>query len=171
MCSSEKKRPEAELKQAARYVTYEISQFKWVASWFVRDEYSEWCVPAEMEQVGTGHHRYAQNCMLECLLLHTRLLYEFLTRETSWHDDDILAVDFVEDPNEWTRPCFRYLNDDRIQRINKALAHLSYSRREYIGDRKLWDVRAIVTDIEAAWEHFMSHLDSDRRKWFEQPLA
>jgi hypothetical protein len=94
-----------------------------------------------------------RNALLESLLIHARVLQEFLNRKSSQHADDVLAVQFVPDWND----DLRVVVGDIVTRMHKQLAHLSLARER----KRPWPVIQIADDIlsemrrfsEAAWDH------------------
>ena len=103
-----------------------------------------------------------KNLVLEALLLHARILRDFFA--TSGNPDDILARDFVR---QMPRVAMPYLRSRKSRnRLNRLLAHASYSRRRLSKD---WDVRTIVQELSGAMRTFLSHLRGEyprRVAWF-----
>jgi hypothetical protein len=107
--------------------------------------------------------------MLEPFLLHARNIREFLYQDSALKDD-VLAVHFFDKPNDWTarRPAIgEYLKSLR-ERLNKALAHVSYTRRNYRNDDG-WNVGQIKRELEGPWNAFIDALPAEKRQWFEPP--
>ncbi len=114
--------------------------------------------------LGTGGNGWkARSALLECFLLHVRVLRDFLTKPPSRYDDDVLAVDFVG--GNWsTPPVGKYLNDNK-ERLDKALAHLSYERIEFERNKQ-WLHRIVFEEISEMWGRFWSAVPDNQRFWF-----
>ena len=139
-------------QNAANAVLYEWTMFKWVS--------------AEIERRNeAGQIRdEVDNLLLEGLLLHTRILKEFL-QTSKTKRDDILAAHFLDDAETWNakvKQLFPRIRDDS-DRLNKKLAHLSYRRLEMC---QSWDVKLIYCEINDGWNEFIKALDPERREWF-----
>lgn len=145
-------------KEAARFVIYEL--------WMLRE-----C--ANMPDPRTQAER---NVWYEGLVLHARVLRDFFL--TKWnngsrvtHDTDIVAADFFTDPTTWgytsaTLPT--YLGAHK-ERMDGALAHLSFRRLDYENKQKSWDPDCILSEIGDMWLEFIKRLQ-DRNEpavpWF-----
>ena len=109
---------------------------------------------------------FERNVLLECFLLHTRILRDFLTtHEKNRKMDDIIACDFFDNPAEWEEQMSglcQYSTDNRI-RMNKKLQHLTYAR---LDEEDGWCCPTIRVEIDEAWEAFLLALPDDRRNWF-----
>ena len=106
-----------------------------------------------------------KNLLMEGFLLHVRVLLDFFIGEPK--KDDVSARHFYKDESVWTRESpnlCTYLRDpDHRKRVNKKLAHLTYSR---LTEKEEWDFPAIRKDIDEAWKKFQSLLDERDRDWF-----
>jgi hypothetical protein len=151
-----------DLRLAARDVRYEIATMFFAAR-CLGDGYASPASPPEGR---------AQDVLLESFLLHYRNLRDFLCPSLKKGDrppadDDVLASDFLglEAPqNMATLPC-----TDRT-RINKMLAHISYTRKKYTleGNDK-WLVHTMCREMVKGLEEFLTRLAAfapDRRAWF-----
>lgn len=152
---------EAEMRSAAKLVRYEWDQFSWATR--VINEYWD-------PEPGTGNGDHSQDALVEVILVHARALRDFfLNRRIDLRksfETDILAEDFFDDPNAWTRPTFSYLVEARTkERLDRALAHLTYTRLDYAADKK-WKVESMRSEIETAWTAFLKALPPDRASWF-----
>ena len=107
------------------------------------------CVAYELEMVFWSirrltvgsPHRFDRNVYLETALLHTRVLREFLFgKRNPKYPEDVRAVDFFDDGNEWSPSidctCPYLLRE--TERLDRALAHLSYSRIGYESNKN-WE--------------------------------
>ena len=124
-------------------VFYEVSEL------FVlyRDFYSQNQVPAD---------ELFRNALLEKALMHIRNLLDFFElsrsvkkKDQRIYDDDLLAEDYGFSVNELGLP------DDVRGRINKRIAHLTYSRATLTPN---WNINEIVPPILARSGHFFQHL-------------
>lgn len=118
---------------------------------------------------GTSLEEREGSALLEPFLLHTRNLREFLYTDRSKYKDDVLAVHFFDDPNDWKRerpPMGEYLESIR-ERLNKALAHISYARLDYRKEKQ-WNVKQIKADLNMPWEAFLNALPAKKGQWFHR---
>ena len=105
-----------------------------------------------------------KNLLLEGFLLHARILYDFLVKSPC-REDDVSATHFFDDASEWctVRSDFcPYLRENKT-RLNKKLAHLTYSR---LTEEEEWEDGTIFDEIFRAWHTFLEKLPEDRREWF-----
>jgi len=148
-----------DMKQAAAFVYYEYEQFRWAILHLPKG----W-------RCGTAGVFREEDAVVEVALLHARVLRDFFTRKRCclphYSKSDIIAEDFFDNPKKWDPPVFSYLHDNK-KRLDRSLAHLSYSRREYEQPgRKEWDFEATSTELMAAWKVFWGKLPEERRAWF-----
>jgi hypothetical protein len=63
-----------------------------------------------------------------------------------------------------------YLREDNLKnykRLNKMIAHISYSRLKYEEqNEKEWPVEKLYEEIIHAWEAFRTHLAPEQCQWF-----
>jgi hypothetical protein len=147
----------ADAKQIAWNVGYEM----WIFSEAVR-EYS----PALRDS-----ERFRHNLLLECVLLHARVIYEFLfTPYNKKYPEDVRAVRLFDDPEQWkpdkSQLC-PYLTDN-LDRINRSLQHLSYDRIAF--GRNPWDIHRVAAEIHTAWNFFLRQLPQDQMEWFNRAV-
>ena len=95
------------------------------------------------------------NAILESFLLHSRVISDFLYKDTP-RKDDVSAADYFSEPDEWQK--LRPSKTELIQRLNKRvgkeLAHLTQERlSEEMADRG-WPIVDIGKDILAAVKVF-----------------
>jgi hypothetical protein len=152
---------EPEMMEAAKLVRYEWDQFSWAVGLWSDGG-------SRQRQPGTGHDA-EMNGAIELLLLHCRVLRDFFVnirvKLSKKYQDDILAEDFFDDPHRWTRPPLPLLADPE-KRLDKTLAHLTYSRTKYHGPGKGWSIDLIVAEMKLAWSSFLATLPPERRLWF-----
>ena len=106
------------------------------------------------------------NMTIESFLIHYRILEDFLypTKKIWESKDDCIAHDF--NPN-WTSSTL-YWDDSRKdvrRRINKKLAHLSYSRSTTPG---AWGSPEMLEHIKASMRWFITKLPPEKRAWFDE---
>ncbi len=156
------RRSPEDLKLAARDVRYEIATMLFAAR-CLWDGYSS---PASFPDGRTC------DVFLESFLLHYRNLRDFLCpnlTEKGPPRDNVLASDFLdsEAPQHTSAPTM--LCTDRT-RINKLLAHISYTRKKYKseGDDK-WLIHTMCREMVAGLSEFLTRLAAfapERRAWF-----
>jgi hypothetical protein len=159
-------------EQVAAKVAYEIAMFRFLCGELdLSFQESVDFTPGHVSFVGTGGSEDDErrtSALLESLLLHTRVLLDFFDK-TDRCKDDVLASDFV--PN-WAdlrpAPGPYFADEDRKERLNKALAHLTLKRLDYDHHDKKWNIPAIRREIGIAIDAFIDNLPPDRRPWFDQ---
>jgi len=154
---------DSEMQKAAAFVRYEWRQFSWAASEIPR------ALAGEDSRPGTGGPEPSEDAVFEVLLLHARALRDFFGRRRGelrrFEQTDIVAEDFFDRPDECPTPTFGYLAGEH-DRLNRALAHLSYDRSIYELNGKDWDFDAIIAELATAKDSFLAALPTDRRYWF-----
>ncbi len=110
-----------------------------------------------------------QNMALESFLVHVRNLRDFLYGEST-KPDDVVAGDFFPGPGQWEviRPPMPKVLEVNHERLNRALAHVSYSRLKYKGPAKAWPSQQIASKQIAVVRAFLRHLPQDRSAWFSR---
>ena len=97
--------------------------------------------------------QFAINLSLECFLLHARNLRDFFA--PTGKPDDVLASDFLGRP---PRVKMSMLRSRAVRnRLNKRIAHLSYSRFRFRGG---WNVPTLMTEIDNAMHQFIERLET-----------
>lgn len=155
-------KPENEMHGVVRFVRYEWGMLK--SAW---DQ-----LPEEVREgrgrSGTGHG-YDDDSVIECFLLHARVLRDFYrqrrTALAAHAVTNIVAGDFFDRPEEWTTPALSYLAAKVKTRLDRALTHLAYDRTDYLAEED-WNLRLAWDELEAAREQFLRNLPTDRRAWF-----
>ncbi len=132
----------------------------------------------EIQQLWASSHLVGQpallmNAFLESMLVHVRVLLEFFERNTRstrrsgagrQENDDVLSADF----GFAARPID--LNPQYRRRLNKDLAHLSYSRNERrLPDEKRWPRQEVVQPLIERCIEFIDFLVDDELR--ESPDA
>ena len=140
---------------AAEKILYEVDMVRWIGQ------------QISQEAENKRNSIRTNDLLLEGLLLHARVLYDFLVHNPK--QDDISAQDYFDDSSDWKKTAEKlcpYLSADEkknYKRLNKKLAHLTYSR---LTEDKDWDFKAIASELQTAWETFQSDLPAERQKWF-----
>ena len=153
-----KQRQDVDLRAAAGHVSYEIRMLVFAGKRLPSYHSS----PA-----GLGEDD--KNMALETFLLHFRNLRAFLCPEKELpRADDVIASDFLDKTLARDLADSDLLSVDR-ERLNKMLAHLSYSRRKYIQlGTHAWDVLAMLRVMLDQFEAFLVKLPPARRAWFPE---
>ncbi len=154
-------RPQSECQQAAAEVRFEL----WALSQSLGD-CREALSPAGSPDWAPGAFA------VECCLLHVRNVLDFLYPRLRVHADDIVADDFTA--GRWSRERpdaaavqLAGMPLQRVrQRLDKELAHLTYSR-VHAREEQLWEhVVSIAEDLLTLARCFLRSLDEPERSWF-----
>lgn len=105
------------------------------------------------------HGEALKNVLLESVLVHLRLLDEFVGRATSAHEGDVLAVDYLD---AWDPLDFGPLGEFR-RPINKQVAHLSISREA----GRLWNVLALTHSVLSECGRFFDAIEAHASPFVE----
>jgi hypothetical protein len=152
-----RKRTPQDLRNAAKHVSYEIEMLMFAGS-----ELGGWHSSPMSKPAGNY-----ENIALESFLLHFRNLRGFLcpTLQKTC-GDDICASAFVEKSQAVDVADTRTLSRDK-PRLDKMLAHLSYSREPFIQAREdAWPVAHMSIEILEQLEIFLGLLSPEMRSWF-----
>jgi hypothetical protein len=151
-------RTDNELEAAAKHVRYEIRMLVHSSRILGAVHGS----PAVMDLQGDD-----RNMALESFLIHYRNLRAFLCPSLQpTGDDDILASDFLDAVIARNVVETTKLETDK-KRLNKTLAHLTYSRNQYIEPADYqWETGAMSIDMLDELENFVGLLQPDRAQWF-----
>lgn len=143
------KKSERELEGIAHEVQYEVDMMRNAA-----------------RLLRSARDRVHRTFYLELFLLHLRNMREFLYC-TSTNPDDVAAEDFIS-PDDWSsiRPPLGPKISKERERLNRALAHLSYSRLIYNKTGKGWYVETMRGEIEGTLETFFRAIPPGWKKWF-----
>ena len=136
---SRPKRSDEELKSAAVHLHYEISMLF-----------------EAVKLAGTAPQPSSLwNAVLESALVHARVLFDFFDPNpgTRKNLDDVIAADFFS--GGWQGPNWETKVSDLRSRINKKVAHLSYSRVE----NEIWELDAFVAPLIGPIRRFLSLVD------------
>jgi hypothetical protein len=151
-----------ELRHGVQFVLYEV--------WMLR----------ECAHLPRPADRVLRNLWYEGLALHGRVLRDFLFTkvhtgkhkgERATRPDDIVAVDYFSAPSSWpftSNDLPQYLEKNK-QRMDRALAHLSYDRIKYESEDKDWSARDLLSEIGEKWFDFIARLEQNKEPtahWF-----
>ena len=118
-------------------------------------------------RTGTGHG-YDDDAVIECFLLHARVLRDFYRQQrnalTGNAVTNIVAGDFFDRPEDWTPPALTYLAAVVKTRLDRALTRLAYDRTDYLAEEE-WNLKLAWGELQAAREQFLRELPTDRRSW------
>jgi hypothetical protein len=104
--------------------------------------------------ITSGDTRIA-NALVESRLLHVRVLLDVFARSESDHDDVLAAhYGFPLSPVRLEAPYF--------ERLNKDLAHLTYSRTRRTLATKGWPTSVVVVPVLSRCKEFIEHLLEQR---------
>lgn len=119
-----KKRSDDELKQASEHLYYEYWMFVTLAN---------------VQSSGAFGQSAINKALLESFTIHTRAILDFLYRDESREEDDVLAIDFFNTPDGWksTRPEKSSTHKSVHKKVGKEVAHLAYARQEIKPEKKL----------------------------------
>jgi hypothetical protein len=150
-------RAEPELQEAASYVTYEIRMLIYAAHHLGGFHSSPMAAPGDEEK----------NMALESFLLHFRNLRGFLCPSLQTTiEDDIIASDSLKETTALDHGDLKLLSVDK-DRIDKMLAHLSYSRGRFIATgQKGWEVAKMLKLMLGQLQVFLAKLPPTERSWF-----
>ncbi len=125
----------------------------------------------EIQQLKISAHELAKlriirNAILESILIHSRSLFGFFTKNSS-SKHDAFATHYV---STWdivkAKSTLKYI-DKNLADINQFLAHLSYDRERKVkrrGKKKNWDVTKIAKQMKLVWNSFQKFLPGEFRK-------
>jgi len=140
-----KRKAEEELKQASTHIYYEI--------WMLN----------ETAKIVCPDNLVINNSLIESFGIHARCILDFLCKDTG-KEDDILAIDFFDDPKEWSQ----YIKEkssmlDEINtRVGKELAHLTYARLKVTLEEKRWNKKKIVREINVLFKYFLEKIPKSK---------
>jgi hypothetical protein len=150
-------RNEGTLRAAVDDVVYEVETLLFAANHLETGYSSPAVVPEGKEK----------DVHLESFLLHYRNLRAFLCPSLQRvDDDDVLASDFLGE-NEPRDSADASIFIKEKARLDKLLAHITYSRKRYAEEgNKWWPVQQMRDQMIAAFVGFHDRLPAERRAWF-----
>ena len=145
-------------EKAVRVICYEIKMFRWSANWVAEN------VPPSQKP----SQKY--NAIVESFVMHTRTLIDFFYNDP--RSDDVVARHYVA---AWEPPHKTTHLSEAIEKANKQLAHITYSRvddtRYADPDKKPWNFEKISSDLEKTITLFFNSLPKDYRDLFSKQLS
>lgn len=129
-----------QLKDALEHVCYEIAQL--------------------VETLKVTDNNAVNNALLESRLIHVRAFLDFFQKSTrrNWRGqelDDVLSLDYGFASQRISVP------STYQERLNKDLAHLTYSRSQRLPKEKPWPTDEVVLPILERSRQFCEHLISN----------
>lgn len=113
---------------------------------------------------GIAQQGWLLNSLLESWVVHLRALLDFAYPAQSAKPDDIVAVDFFDDPSNWeaVRPAMSTLLILGRERANKEIVHLSYKRIGITPEDKQWQFVELSAEIEKLMTAFLRQVPKGR---------
>jgi hypothetical protein len=140
-----------DLRAASKHVYYEIAMVAALAELLQRP-----AAPSNPRDSEVVH-----NALLESFAMHARVLADFFGLGRRPSDDDVVASDFVDGPAA-QRLRDRLLADARFEpvrvRVNKDLAHLTYTRTEYGPEGRQWNAHDVFLALQDVLNEFAVHV-------------
>lgn len=149
------KRSEEELKLISEHLWYEVQMLVGLSRYM---------------SSGGSDNNLINNAVLEAYTIHARLILDFLTPKKP-KPDDVLAIDFLEDVQEWVNlQKGRFQQIEKIRtRVGKEVAHLTYRRLSVTPDEKPWEFVEITDELMDIFRLFIDRVPRNYlcEKWFE----
>ncbi len=127
--------------------------------------------------------RVPRNLWYEGLALHARVLRDFFFTKIyqngkdkgkrATQAKDIVAVDYFATESSWPYTSNHlppYLAENK-ERMDRALAHLSFDRLKYESSSKDWSAELLLSEIGAKWFEFLEKLEHGNETaaaWFRK---
>jgi hypothetical protein len=116
-----------------------------------------------------GGAGFEKNVAIEAFLLHFRNVRDFLfPAEKSWRDearfDDVIAFDYCSQWL-WTAEDWSECSANERARLNKLLAHISYSRASLDHN---WPLQEMLETLRLKFSEFVTNLPQIRKHWFDR---
>lgn len=120
---------------------------------------------ATAQRIPSARDDVERNALVEAFLVHFRILRDFVyPQELAWtkYLDDAIAFDYDA---SWTAVAtdWKECSPNEKQRVDKLLAHLSYTRPT-LGHQ--WPIPDMVKAIDAAFKSFITALPNNKQQWF-----
>jgi len=125
--------------------------------------YEFWMLGESLRKLSAVRDQQDVNCALESFGIHARVLTDFLFK-SSGSEDDILAIDYVDDPQSWGEyiTTKKEIHDYLRKRVGKEIAHLTYTRLSIEPEGKKWDCAKIHKMITELFLGFLSKVSDDK---------
>ena len=124
------------LEFSEEHLLYEFQIFRWVAD--------------SIAKKPTG---FESSALLESFIIHLRNLSDFFYSDSD-RNDDVLAADFFDKPEEWKSGAMPQTLKDARERANKEVSHITYKRKGAGDIAKSWNVTGLSNDIETTAKQF-----------------
>lgn len=149
------KRSEEELKLISEHLWYEVQMLVGLSRYM---------------SSGGSDNNLINNAVLEAYTIHARLILDFLTPKKP-KPDDVLAIDFLEDVQEWIKmqnEMYQQIKTIR-NRVAKEVAHLTYKRIYVTADEKSWKFEEITDEIMRMFNLFIARVPKNYlcEEWFD----
>lgn len=118
--------------------------------------YEVYMCATSAHRMATSSDQDATNAYLECMLLHSRALAEFLVLSKSGHPDDMLRTEFAPDWTPSPKDAVARLSERRSV-TNKFLAHLTWPRVDDPNPPE-WSFVEIAVDSVAVARAWLEHV-------------
>ena len=142
-------RPDAELAKAAHHLQYEF-----------------WMLLSVANALGSGiaSQGWLTNALLESFVIHFRALLDFFHPAETPKADDVVASDYFDDQEEWSRlrPQLSEALRTAKRRAHKEIAHLTYARLDVTPKAKPWAFVDIANEIGSLMTTFRSNVPPSR---------
>ncbi len=155
---------------AQEHVAYELEMLVWTAMTLYRDS-------AAGPGPALGLAQDARNAVLESLLVHARILDDFLLNRTGQNGDDVRAKHFAPWDESAALPAeminkkrrfWTFMPSDSREQANKRVAHLTQKRLDD-GKNKEVHYLAVAQAIATTFLEFLDRVeeyDRSRSAWF-----
>ncbi len=175
---SKTQRSQRDLNAAAEHVAYEIRMLISIAQRLKPEP-----DPGTAVTAAAPDELEVRNGLLEAFTLHVRNLWHFLwPLNPRNRNDDILAEHYGGEPAAWDRTDPSGKGTELCHRVNKEVAHLTYTRTAVGPEAKGWDcisiavrlVDGLVAFREAAGTQIPAELSDaigEASKWKEATVA
>ena len=97
------------------------------------------------------------NAVVESFAVHARALHDFFYRDRT-KPDDVIASDYFDSPSDWVALRGEPADElaKAVARVNKEVAHLTFSRLSVLPEEKGWSVAEIascLSSVAGSWRH------------------
>lgn len=109
-------------------------------------------------------HAVITNALILSFAVHFRNLYDFLFSNSPNPKDDVLAEQFFDDPTAWPglRPEVSQSLRTHRNRLNKHLAHITYTRVNQTSADLFWDFQSVMEGLSPAIKLFVENVEPAR---------
>lgn len=132
--------------------------------------YEIWMLYRVIDMLGSETYKLSEensqnqvlfNALLESMIVHARIVLDFLYCKRL-KSDDAIASDYFLNPSDWESLLPKKTKVLRavLDRSNKELAHLSYLRLRVVSDKRPWRIANIKNDIKNIVNLFLEKADA-----------